>query len=159
MPPRRFKKKSVKRIVGKRVAKLFEEYEKTRLTQTMWWIWISNTGGMLHQRMQWFCLVLGDDIEATTMLPRTGFDVVLSKVLSMKRKRLKKYILYGFPRESRKCYFFKAAYLHDAINMARELILNKGFRLRQKGISVELGFLSGRQFAAKCDIAVGCGNQ
>ncbi|GJV04265.1 putative reverse transcriptase domain-containing protein [Tanacetum coccineum] len=30
MPPRRFKKKSVKRIVEKRVAKAIEEYEKTR---------------------------------------------------------------------------------------------------------------------------------
>ncbi|GKB02262.1 hypothetical protein Tco_0830351, partial [Tanacetum coccineum] len=29
MPPRRFKKKSVKRIVEKRVAKAIEEYEKT----------------------------------------------------------------------------------------------------------------------------------
>ncbi|GKF12296.1 hypothetical protein Tco_0050222 [Tanacetum coccineum] len=30
MPPRRFKKKSVKRIVEKHVAKAIEEYEKTR---------------------------------------------------------------------------------------------------------------------------------
>ncbi|GKD12842.1 hypothetical protein Tco_1197249 [Tanacetum coccineum] len=30
MPPRRFKKKSVKRLVKKRVAKAIEEYEKSR---------------------------------------------------------------------------------------------------------------------------------
>ncbi|GJZ33740.1 hypothetical protein Tco_0579176, partial [Tanacetum coccineum] len=30
MPPRRFKKKSIKRLVEKRVAKAIEEYEKTR---------------------------------------------------------------------------------------------------------------------------------
>ncbi|GKC44601.1 hypothetical protein Tco_1062323, partial [Tanacetum coccineum] len=30
MPPRRLKKKSVKRLVEKRVAKAIEEYEKTR---------------------------------------------------------------------------------------------------------------------------------
>ncbi|GJR09698.1 putative reverse transcriptase domain-containing protein [Tanacetum coccineum] len=38
MPPRRFKKKSVKRIVEKRVAKAIEEYEKTRADS-------NNTGG------------------------------------------------------------------------------------------------------------------
>ncbi|GJY46825.1 putative ribonuclease H-like domain-containing protein [Tanacetum coccineum] len=38
MPPRRFKKKSVKRIVEKRVAKAIEEYEKTRTDS-------NNTGG------------------------------------------------------------------------------------------------------------------
>ncbi|GJY79411.1 putative reverse transcriptase domain-containing protein [Tanacetum coccineum] len=38
MPPRRFKKKSVKRIVEKRVAKAIEEYEKTRVDS-------NNTGG------------------------------------------------------------------------------------------------------------------
>ncbi|GJU12138.1 putative reverse transcriptase domain-containing protein [Tanacetum coccineum] len=38
MPPRRFKKKSVKRIVEKRVAKAIEEYEKTKADS-------NNTGG------------------------------------------------------------------------------------------------------------------
>ncbi|GJR06717.1 putative reverse transcriptase domain-containing protein [Tanacetum coccineum] len=38
LPPRRFKKKSVKRIVEKRVAKAIEEYEKTRADS-------NNTGG------------------------------------------------------------------------------------------------------------------
>ncbi|GKB86471.1 hypothetical protein Tco_0958743 [Tanacetum coccineum] len=38
MPPRRFKKKSVKRIVEKHVAKAIEEYEKTRVDS-------NNTGG------------------------------------------------------------------------------------------------------------------
>ncbi|GJZ94317.1 hypothetical protein Tco_0666520 [Tanacetum coccineum] len=38
MPPRRFKKKCVKRIVEKRVAKAIEEYEKTRADS-------NNTGG------------------------------------------------------------------------------------------------------------------
>ncbi|GJZ52814.1 hypothetical protein Tco_0607699 [Tanacetum coccineum] len=38
MPPRRFKKKSVKRIVEKRVAKAIEEYEKIRVDS-------NNTGG------------------------------------------------------------------------------------------------------------------
>ncbi|GKF53061.1 putative reverse transcriptase domain-containing protein, partial [Tanacetum coccineum] len=38
MPPRRFKKKSVKRIVEKRVAKAIKEYEKTKADS-------NNTGG------------------------------------------------------------------------------------------------------------------
>ncbi|GJX98230.1 hypothetical protein Tco_0355249 [Tanacetum coccineum] len=38
MPPRRFKKKAVKRIVEKRVAKAIEKYEKTRADS-------NNTGG------------------------------------------------------------------------------------------------------------------
>ncbi|GJU76703.1 hypothetical protein Tco_1273773 [Tanacetum coccineum] len=42
MPPRRFKKKSVKRIVKKRVAKAIEEYEKTRADS-------NNTGGSGQQ--------------------------------------------------------------------------------------------------------------
>ncbi|GJY71079.1 hypothetical protein Tco_0474782 [Tanacetum coccineum] len=46
MPPRRFKKKSVKRIVEKRVANAIEEYEKSRaLTQNnTGGSWISNSG-------------------------------------------------------------------------------------------------------------------
>ncbi|GKC04145.1 hypothetical protein Tco_0995755 [Tanacetum coccineum] len=35
MSPRRFKKKSIKRLVEKRVAKAIEEYEKTRADSTM----------------------------------------------------------------------------------------------------------------------------
>ncbi|GJT79119.1 hypothetical protein Tco_1045844 [Tanacetum coccineum] len=38
MPPRRFKKKSVRKIVEKRVAKAIEKYEKTRADS-------NNTGG------------------------------------------------------------------------------------------------------------------
>ncbi|GKC80522.1 hypothetical protein Tco_1131296, partial [Tanacetum coccineum] len=38
MPPRRFKKKSIRKIVEKRVAKAIENYEKTRADS-------NNTGG------------------------------------------------------------------------------------------------------------------
>ncbi|GKF70957.1 hypothetical protein Tco_0204014, partial [Tanacetum coccineum] len=44
MPPRRFKKKSVRKILEKRVAKAIEKYEKTRADS-------NNTGGSGFQQI------------------------------------------------------------------------------------------------------------
>ncbi|GJR17648.1 hypothetical protein Tco_0966175 [Tanacetum coccineum] len=52
MPPRRFKKKSVKRIVEKRVAKAIEEYEKTRTdSNNAGGSGSANTGGTVAPEM------------------------------------------------------------------------------------------------------------
>ncbi|GJY12549.1 putative reverse transcriptase domain-containing protein [Tanacetum coccineum] len=53
MPPRRFKKKSVRKIVEKRVAKAIEKYEKTRADSTI----------RMEQEL-WTLTLKGDDIEA-----------------------------------------------------------------------------------------------
>ncbi|GKB01429.1 hypothetical protein Tco_0829473 [Tanacetum coccineum] len=53
MPPRRFKKKSVKRLVEKRVAKAIEEYEKTRAdSNNAGGSGSANTGGTVAPEVQ-----------------------------------------------------------------------------------------------------------
>ncbi|GJX62941.1 hypothetical protein Tco_0295841 [Tanacetum coccineum] len=72
MPPRRFKKKSVRKIVEKRVAKAIEKYEKTRAdSNNTGGSGSTNTGGtvvpemagMMEQEL-WTLTLKGDDIEA-----------------------------------------------------------------------------------------------
>ncbi|GJY16301.1 hypothetical protein Tco_0386723 [Tanacetum coccineum] len=177
MPPRRFKKKSVKRIVEKRVAKAIEEYEKTRADS-------NNTGGSgsantrgtvapdvhgcsyktftngkphtfngtegvvglkrwfekIEQVFEickcaeddkvknpkdgqklWTLTLKGDGIEAYN---NRFHELVLMcpELVSTKRKKIEKYIR-GFPEGIKgNVTSSKPATLHDAINMARELI-------------------------------------
>ncbi|GJT91774.1 hypothetical protein Tco_1080619 [Tanacetum coccineum] len=74
MPPKRFKKKSVRKIVEKRVAKAIEKYEKTRAdSNNTGGSGSANTGGtdiakkrearMMEQEL-WTLTLKGDDIEA-----------------------------------------------------------------------------------------------
>ncbi|GJX27030.1 hypothetical protein Tco_0233326 [Tanacetum coccineum] len=45
-------------IVEKHMAKSYEDMKMTKATQQYWWIWISKSGGLLHQcvvgRKRWF---------------------------------------------------------------------------------------------------------
>ncbi|GJU08495.1 hypothetical protein Tco_1124925 [Tanacetum coccineum] len=92
MPPRRFKKKSVRKIVEKRVAKAIEKYEKTRADS-------NNVGGSGST-----------NTEGTVVPEMHGL------------KRLKKYIR-GFPERIKgNITSSKPATLHEAINMAHELV-------------------------------------
>ncbi|GJR97254.1 putative reverse transcriptase domain-containing protein [Tanacetum coccineum] len=170
MPPRRFKKKSVKRIVEKRVAKAIEEYEKTRAdSNNTGGSGSANTGGTVApdvhgcsyktftngkphtfngtkgvipwsnvkammtteycpateiQRMEqelWTLTLKGDDIEAYN---NRFHELVLMcpELVSTEKKKIEKYIR-GFPEGIKgNVTSSKPATLHDAINMARELI-------------------------------------
>ncbi|GJZ74652.1 putative reverse transcriptase domain-containing protein [Tanacetum coccineum] len=178
MPPRRFKKKSVKRIVEKRVAKAIEEYEKTRTdSNNAGGSGSANTGGTvapeMHgcsyktftngkphsfngtegvvglkrwfekmeqvfeickcaeddkqteiQRMEqelWTLTLKGDDIEAYN---NRFHELVLMcpELVSTEKKKIEKYIR-GFPEGIKgNVTSSKPVTLHDAINMARELI-------------------------------------
>ncbi|GJR90782.1 hypothetical protein Tco_0214793 [Tanacetum coccineum] len=150
MPPRRFKKKSVKRIVEKRVAKAIEEYEKTRTdSNNAGGSGLANTGGTvapeMHgcsfpsnvkaidyyeycpqlkiQRMEqehWTLTLNGNDIE----LQQSLHELVLMcpELVQTEKKKIEKYIR-GFPEGLKgNVTSSKPATLHDAINMARELI-------------------------------------
>ncbi|GJZ39611.1 putative reverse transcriptase domain-containing protein [Tanacetum coccineum] len=173
MPPRRFKKKSVKRIVEKRVAKAIKEYEKTRAdSNNTGGSGSANTGGTVApdvqgcsyktfmngkphsfsgtegvcaeddksnvkammtteycpateiQRMEqelWTLTLKGDDIEAYN---NRFHELVLMcpELVSTEKKKIEKYIR-GFPEGIKgNVTSSKPATLHDAINMARELI-------------------------------------
>ncbi|GJX28233.1 putative reverse transcriptase domain-containing protein [Tanacetum coccineum] len=100
MPPRRLKKKFVKRLVEKPVAKAIEEYEKSRAN-------LDSAGR--------------DDIEAYI---NRFHELVLMchELVSTKKEKIKRHI-YGFSaRIKGNITSSKPATLHDAINMARELV-------------------------------------
>ncbi|GJU76904.1 hypothetical protein Tco_1273974 [Tanacetum coccineum] len=135
MPPRRFKKKSIRKIVKKRVAKAIEKYEKTRA-------YLNNTGGsgstntrgtivpemhgclyktFLNGKPHSFKGIEGDDIEAYS---NRFHELVLMclKLVSTKSKKIEKYIR-GFPERIKgNITSSKPATLHEAINMARKLV-------------------------------------
>ncbi|GJW73684.1 hypothetical protein Tco_0133054 [Tanacetum coccineum] len=158
MPPRRFKKKSVKRIVEKRVAKAIEEYEKTRTdSNNAGGSGSANTGGTVAQPMHggivfeickcaeddkvkfamctfrgscsdldgcksFVTLTLkGDDIEAYN---NRFHELVLMcpELVSTEKKKIEKYIRRIIHRHKGNVTSSNPATLHDAINMARELI-------------------------------------
>ncbi|GJY49602.1 putative reverse transcriptase domain-containing protein [Tanacetum coccineum] len=96
MPPRRFKKKSVRKIVEKRVAKAIEKYEKTRADS-------NNTGGS------------GSTNTGGTVVPEMHG-------CSYKTFMNGKPSTIQWDEESKKHHFSKPATLHEAINMARELV-------------------------------------
>ncbi|GKE17517.1 putative reverse transcriptase domain-containing protein, partial [Tanacetum coccineum] len=107
MPPRRFKKKSVKRLVEKRVAKAIEEYKKTRADS-------NNTGGS------------GSANTKGTVAPDVNrfHELVLMcpELVPTENKKIKKYIR-GFPERIKgNITSSKPATLHEAINMACELV-------------------------------------
>ncbi|GJR52914.1 putative reverse transcriptase domain-containing protein [Tanacetum coccineum] len=176
MPPRRLKKKSVKRLVEKRVAKAIEEYEKSKANLDSAGSSGGNTGnaggtvnvqGCSHktfmngkphsfngtegvvglrrwiektefkmmmtteycpaieiQRMEqelWTLTLKGDDIEAYS---NRFHELVLMcpELVPTEKKKIEKYIR-GFPEIIKgNITSLKPATLHDAINMARELV-------------------------------------
>ncbi|GJR13794.1 putative reverse transcriptase domain-containing protein [Tanacetum coccineum] len=152
MPPRRFKKKSVRKIVEKRVAKAIEKYEKTRAdSNNAGGSGSTNTGGTVVPEMhgcsyktfingsllfqgdegvqlkskmeqETYGLALkGDDIEAYS---NRFHELVLMcpELVSTESKKIEKYIR-GFPKRIKgNITSSKPATLHEAINMARELV-------------------------------------
>ncbi|GJV02836.1 putative reverse transcriptase domain-containing protein [Tanacetum coccineum] len=79
MPPRRFKKKSVRKIVERRVAKAIEKYEKTRADSNNIGHRSTNTGG--------------------TVVPEDAMDVLLvcPESMSLKARKIVKVTFMGFP--------------------------------------------------------------
>ncbi|GJR14338.1 hypothetical protein Tco_0796990 [Tanacetum coccineum] len=170
MPPRRFKKKSVRKIVEKRVAKAIEKYEKTRANSNntcgsgstntggtvvpemhgcsyktfmngkphsfkgteddkvksaiTWWNRNVQTLGLANaNKIPWSktLTLKGDDIEAYS---NRFHELVLMcpELVSTESKKIEKYIR-GFPERIKgNITSSKPATLHEAINMARELV-------------------------------------
>ncbi|GJX42436.1 hypothetical protein Tco_0257426 [Tanacetum coccineum] len=174
MPPRRFKKKSVKRIVEKRVAKAIEEYEKTRTdSNNAGGSGSANTGGTVAPEMHgcsyktftngkphsfngteateskgWskslVLVTLKGDDIEHTTIRFTNWVLMYPELVSTEKKRFEKLIIRG-----------------DFPEESKENAPDKGFEgytgnLPWKG-SVELGFhsCSRRQFATKCDMLGG----
>ncbi|GJZ61372.1 putative reverse transcriptase domain-containing protein [Tanacetum coccineum] len=113
MPPRRFKKKSVKRIVEKRVAKAIEEYEKTRVdSNNTGGSGSANTGGTVAPMCR--CSYKTFNKQQATLLS-AGQRRILTEPLVLKR--------WSKVFDICTCAEYdKPVTLHDAINMARELI-------------------------------------
>ncbi|GKE32903.1 hypothetical protein Tco_1452225 [Tanacetum coccineum] len=99
MPPRRFKKKSVRKIVEKRVAKAIEEYEKTRADS-------NNTGGSGSANTGG---TVARDVHACSY--KTFMNGKPHSFNGTEGVGIKGNVTSSKP-----------ATLHDAINMARELI-------------------------------------
>ncbi|GJU92840.1 putative reverse transcriptase domain-containing protein [Tanacetum coccineum] len=172
MPPKRFKKKSVRKIVEKRVAKAIEKYEKTRAdSNNTGGFGSTNTGGTVVPKMhgcsyktfmngephsfkgtegvvglkRWFkkmeqvfeiCKCAEDDKDGTRTRTLTlkGDDIeaysnrfnelvlMCPELVSTESKKIEKYIR-GFPERIKgNITSSKPATLHEAINMARELV-------------------------------------
>nr|GEU55077.1 reverse transcriptase domain-containing protein [Tanacetum cinerariifolium] len=93
MSPKRLRKKSIKRLVERRVAKAIKEYKKTRADS-------SNAGSNRFYELVLMC----------------------PELVSTEKKKIEKYIR-GFPERIKgKITSSKPTTLHDAINMARELV-------------------------------------
>nr|GEV13288.1 hypothetical protein [Tanacetum cinerariifolium] len=147
MPPKRFRKKSIKRLVERRVAKATEEYKKLRLTQAMLMdldqqILEELTDGVVRLKC-WFekmeqvfeiykcteddkvkfamCTLDGrDDIEAYNNLFHK-LVLMCPELVPTEKKKIEKYIRGFLERIKGNITFSKPATLHDAINMACEL--------------------------------------
>nr|GEW78025.1 hypothetical protein [Tanacetum cinerariifolium] len=112
MPPRRLRKKSVKKLVERRVAKAIEEYEKTRADSI-------NAGGSGSTSIGGSADV--DDIEAYNNRLHE-LALMCPELVPTKRKKIEKYVR-GFPERIKgNITSSNPATLHDAINMARELV-------------------------------------
>ncbi|GJS00610.1 putative reverse transcriptase domain-containing protein [Tanacetum coccineum] len=112
MPPRRFKKKSVRKIVERRVAKAMEKYEKTRADS-------NNTGGFWNTKYRRDCCEARD----TGCFHRFHELVLMCpELMPTESKKIGKYIR-GFPEGIKgNMISSKPATLHEAINMARALV-------------------------------------
>ncbi|GKD72060.1 putative reverse transcriptase domain-containing protein [Tanacetum coccineum] len=156
MPPRRLKKKSIKRLVEKRVAKAIEEYEKSRANLDSAGSSGGNPGnaggtmnvhGLVNanhipwtefktmmiteycpateiQRMEQEIRTLtlkGDDIEAYNNRFHE-LALMCPELVPTEKKKIERYTR-GFPERIKgNITSSKPATLHDAINMARELV-------------------------------------
>ncbi|GJU92742.1 putative reverse transcriptase domain-containing protein [Tanacetum coccineum] len=116
MPPRRLKKKSVKRLVEKRVAKAIEKYKKSRVNLDSARSSGGNTGnagGTVN--------VQGDDIEAYNNRFHE-LALMCPELVPTEKKKIERYVR-GFPERIKgNITSLEPTTLHDAINMARELV-------------------------------------
>nr|GFB87090.1 hypothetical protein [Tanacetum cinerariifolium] len=132
MPPQRLRKKYVKKLVERRVAKAIEEYEKTRADSiNAGGSGSASTGGSADvqgstkiQKMEqelWTLTLKGDDIEAYNNRFHE-LALMCPELVPTERKKIEKYVR-GFPEKIKgNITSLKLATLHDAINMARELV-------------------------------------
>nr|GEY29545.1 hypothetical protein [Tanacetum cinerariifolium] len=155
MPPRRLRKKSVKKLVERRVAKAIKEYEKNRADSiNAGGSGSASTGGSADvqvcsyktfmnykphsfngtecvvglkrwfEKMEqelWTLTLKGDDIEAYNNCFHE-LALMCPELVPTKRKKIEKYV-HGFPERIKgNITSSKPATLHDAINMARELV-------------------------------------
>ncbi|GJX51595.1 hypothetical protein Tco_0278440 [Tanacetum coccineum] len=177
MPPRRFKKKSIRKILKKRVAKAIEKYEKTRAdSNNTGGSGSKNTGGTVVPEMhgclyktfingkphsfkgtegvvglkRWFekmkqvfeiCKCAEDDKVKFAMMEQELWTLTLKgddieaynnrfhelalmcpELVPTEKKKIEKYVR-GFPEIIKgNITSLKPANLHEAINMARELV-------------------------------------
>ncbi|GJS06570.1 hypothetical protein Tco_0363366 [Tanacetum coccineum] len=92
MPPRRFKKKSVKRIVEKRVAKAIEEYEKTRAdSNNTGGSGLTNTGGTVAPDVHDVRLTALGLVDSNKRVGRTNKEQ-LSPAANQRQKLLRYYV-------------------------------------------------------------------
>ncbi|GJZ73631.1 putative reverse transcriptase domain-containing protein [Tanacetum coccineum] len=135
MPPRRLKKKSVKRLVEKRVAKAIEEYEKTRANPgNASGSGSTNTGGTVNVQGCTHKTFMngkphpfngtegvGDDIEAYNNCFHE-LALMCPELAPTEKKKVERYIK-GFPERIKgNLTSSKPTTLHKAIYMARELV-------------------------------------
>ncbi|GJW49693.1 putative reverse transcriptase domain-containing protein [Tanacetum coccineum] len=112
--PEDLKKKYVRKIVEKRVAKAIEKYEKTRADS-------NNTGGpdqqILEELLYQRCMDVRDDIEAYNNHFHE-LALMCPELVPTKKKKIEKYVR-GFPERIKgNITSSKPATLHDAIIMA-----------------------------------------
>nr|GEX93192.1 hypothetical protein [Tanacetum cinerariifolium] len=119
MSPKRSRKNSVKRLVERRVAKAIEEYENTKTgSSNAGGSGSIDTGGIVAPKT---LTLKRDDIKAYS---NRFHKLVLMcpELMFTEKKKIKKYIR-GFPERIKgNITYSKPATLHDAINMARELV-------------------------------------
>ncbi|GKB53006.1 hypothetical protein Tco_0903759 [Tanacetum coccineum] len=140
MPPRKLKKKSVKRLVKKRVAKAIEEYEKSRAnldiiekveqvfgickcTEEDKVMFAASTfeGRALTWWNENTLTLKGDDIEAYNNRFHE-LALMCPELVPTEKKKIERYTR-GFPKRIKgNITSSKPSTLHDAINMARELV-------------------------------------
>ncbi|GJX30661.1 putative reverse transcriptase domain-containing protein [Tanacetum coccineum] len=123
MPPRRFKKKSVRKIVEKRVAKAIEKYEKTRAdSNNTGGSGSTNTGGTVVPEMHGCSYK--HLMNGASPVVRSPYRLAPSEMLelvSTERKKIEKYIRGFLERIKGNITSSKPATLHDAIINGPEL--------------------------------------
>ncbi|GKB46703.1 putative reverse transcriptase domain-containing protein [Tanacetum coccineum] len=114
MPPKMMKRKAVKKMVKKRIAKAIDEYEKTRANPV-------NVGGSRPANTGGTVNVQGDDIEAYSNCFHE-LALMCPDLVPTEKKKVERYIR-GFPERIKgNITSSKPTTLQDAINMARELV-------------------------------------
>nr|GFB01397.1 reverse transcriptase domain-containing protein [Tanacetum cinerariifolium] len=114
MAPQSLRKKSVKKLVERRVAKAIEEYKKNRADSI-------NAGGSGSTSTRGSADVQGYDIEAYNNHFHE-LALMYPELVPTERKKIEKYVR-GFPERIKgNITSSNPATLHNAINIARKLV-------------------------------------